>query len=261
MTSVKTMSKSTPITDPETVRGIRLQKILAHSGICSRRKAEALILEGRVSVNSTVVKELGTRSDPLTDTICFDGKPIQYTSDKTREYTYLAVNKPKGVITTCSQKNAKIILDLVPLKKRVYPVGRLDKDSVGLVLLTDDGDLHNRLSHPSHDHEKEYLVYTTGPVCDQDLSDMAKGMVIDGQRTRAARVSRVSEKGFKIVLKQGLNRQIRKMVGKTGNQVAMLKRIRMANIHLDNLPLGKWRYLTKNEVKKLASGDISPKNR
>lgn len=240
-----------PSTDPDTAQGIRLQKILAHSGLCSRRKAESLILEGRVSVNGVVVTTLGTRAEPSKDKICFDGKQVHYTSDKTREFTYLAVNKPKGVVTTCAQKNAKVILDLVPVKKRVYPVGRLDKDSVGLVLLTDDGDLHNRLSHPSYDHEKEYLVFAVRPVRDQDLDAMAKGMVIDGKKTRRARVRRVSEKGFKIVLKQGVNRQIRRMVGKTGNQVAILKRIRMANIRLGSLPVGKWRYLTKEEVRKL----------
>ena len=201
-----------------------------------------------MSVNGTVVKALGTKADPAKDKICLDGKQVSYTSEKKREYTYLAVNKPAGVVTTCSQKNAKIILDLVPVKQRVYPVGRLDKDSVGLVLLTDDGELHNRLSHPSHDHEKEYLVYAVRPVSDQDLSAMAKGMIIDGQKTRRARVRRVSETGFKMVLKQGLNRQIRKMVGKTGNEVAMLKRIRMANVQLGNLPSGKWRHLTPKEV-------------
>jgi len=201
-----------------------------------------------VSVNGTVVKALGTKADPAKDKICLDGKQVSYTSEKKREYTYLAVNKPAGVVTTCSQKNAKIILDLVPVKQRVYPVGRLDKDSVGLVLLTDDGELHNRLSHPSHDHEKEYLVYAVRPVSDQDLSAMAQGMMIDGQKTRRARVRRVSETGFKMVLKQGLNRQIRKMVGKTGNEVAMLKRIRMANVQLGNLPSGKWRHLTPKEV-------------
>ncbi|WP_321493765.1 pseudouridine synthase [uncultured Desulfobacter sp.] len=238
-------------TDPETARGIRLQKILAHCGLCSRRKAETLILDGRVTVNGKLVKELGTRADPAKDNICVDGKPVEFNTDEDVHYTYIAVNKPQGVVTTCAQKDAKIILDLVPVKIRVYPVGRLDKDSVGLVLLTDDGELHNRLSHPSHDHEKEYLVFTVQPVSDQDLATMAQGMVIDGKKTRRARVRRVSENGFKIVLKQGLNRQIRKMVGKTGNQVAMLKRTRMANIHLGSLPSGKWRYLTEKEIKQL----------
>lgn len=106
-----------PTTDPETTKGIRLQKILAHSGLCSRRKAETLILDGRVSVDGIVVKELGTRADPAKDKVCLDGKPVHYASNKKREYTYLAVNKPKGVVTTCAQKNAKVILDLVPVKK------------------------------------------------------------------------------------------------------------------------------------------------
>lgn len=117
------MSKSTPSTDPETAQGIRLQKILAHCGLCSRRKAETLILDGRVSVNGIAVKALGTRADPAKDKICLDGKPVHYKSDKNREYTYLAVNKPKGVVTTCAQKNAKVILDLVPVKKESIPWG------------------------------------------------------------------------------------------------------------------------------------------
>ena len=242
-----------PTTGPEQKsggQGIRLQKFLAHAGICSRRKAESHILEGRVRINGEVVTELGTRVTPGRDRVLFEGKPVRLpTSDK--KLTYIAVNKPGGVVTTCAQDNARIILDLVPVKQRVYPVGRLDKDSIGLVLLTDDGELHNRLSHPSHDHEKEYLVTTVQPVSDQDLEAMAKGMVIDGKKTRKAVVSRTSKNGFRIVLKQGLNRQIRKMVGKRGNKVDMLKRIRMANINLGSLKPGKWRYLTAEEVKQL----------
>lgn len=229
---------------------MRLQKFLAHAGICSRRKAETLILEGSVKVNGIIIKELGTQVDPESDLVLFEGKKVVLPSSD-KGSTYIAVNKPKGVVTTCSQKNAKIILDLVPVKQRIYPVGRLDKDSVGLILLTDDGDLHNKLSHPSHDHEKEYLVFTTHPINDRALKSMAEGMIIDGQKTRKAKVRRVSKNGFKIILKQGLNRQIRKMVGKTGNKVDMLKRIRMAHINLGNLSPGKWRYLTKEEVKKL----------
>ena len=232
---------------------MRLQKFLAHAGICSRRKAEGHILEGRVRLNGDVVTELGTQVVPGKDTVLFDGKTVKLPSPE-QGHTYIAVNKPKGVVTSCSQKNTKVILDVVPMDKigkRVYPVGRLDKDSIGLVLLTDNGDLHNRLSHPSHDHEKEYIVTTRHPIGDTALTSMAEGMVIDGQKTRRARVARVSENRFKIVLKQGLNRQIRKMVGKTGNKVDMLKRIRMANINLGGLKSGEWRYLTRGEVKKL----------
>ncbi len=232
---------------------MRLQKFLAHAGVCSRRKAEAHIQEGRVRVNGVVVTELGSQVDPGKDRVLFDGRAVRPPSSG-QEFTYIAVNKPKGVVTSCSQENTRVILDLVPMDKigkRVYPVGRLDKDSIGLVLLTDNGELHNRLSHPSHDHEKEYLVTTRQPVGDEALKAMAEGMIIDGQKTRRARVSRVSKTGFKIVLKQGLNRQIRKMVGKTGNKVDMLKRIRMANINLGGLKSGEWRYLTKDEVEKL----------
>jgi 23S rRNA pseudouridine2605 synthase/23S rRNA pseudouridine2604 synthase len=227
---------------------MRLQKFLAHAGVCSRRKAEAYITEGRVRVNGKVITALGTQVELSKDKVTFDNKKVAL-PDAGRGFTYIAVNKPKGVVTTCSQKNTKIILDLVPKGKRIYPVGRLDKDSVGLVLLTDDGELHNRLSHPSHDHEKEYLVTTVHPIKDDALSRMAAGMMLEGERTRKARVKRTAKNGFKIILKQGRNRQIRKMVELTGNKVDMLKRIRMANINLGGLKTGKWRNLTEKEVK------------
>ncbi|MCP3944443.1 MAG: rRNA pseudouridine synthase [Desulfobacteraceae bacterium] len=227
---------------------MRLQKFLAHAGVCSRRKAETFILEGRVKVNEVKITTLGTQVDPETDRVVFDNKPV---SPPKPEYTYIAVNKPRGVVTSCSQKNARIILDLVPIKKRVYPIGRLDKDSVGLVLLTDDGELHNRLSHPSHNHEKEYLVKTFAPIGDEDLKAMADGMVIEGVKTRRAKVERVAKNQFSIILKQGRNRQIRKMVDQTNNKVDTLKRIRMANINLGGLKENGWRYLTDQEIKVL----------
>jgi len=229
---------------------MRLQKFLAHAGICSRRKAETFILEGRVRVNGLEITALGTQVDPVKDQVIFDNKPgpPPTTSDG---YTYIAVNKPRGVITSCSQKNARIILDLVPIKKRVYPIGRLDKDSVGLVLLTDDGELHNRLSHPSHNHEKEYLVKTVSPFPDRALKAMADGMVLEGVKTRKAAVNRMAKNEFKIILKQGRNRQIRKMVKQTHNKVDTLKRIRMANINLGDLKESTWRYLTAQEIKVL----------
>ena len=228
---------------------MRLQKFLAHAGVCSRRAAEAHILDGRVRVNQDVVKALGTQVDPVKDRIFFDGRPV--TLEKAAAHLYIAVNKPRGVVTTCSQKNVKIILDLVPVKERVYPVGRLDKDSDGLVLLTNDGDLHNRLSHPSHDHEKEYRVTTKYPIKDKALDAMAKGVIIEGERTRKAVVKRLGPKEFKIILKQGRNRQIRKMVGKLGNAVVRLQRVRMANVLLGNLKSGGFRHLSSKEIKGL----------
>ncbi len=229
---------------------MRLQKFIAHAGICSRRKAETFILEGRIRVNQETIITLGTQVDPEKDQVFFDNKRVN-PPDISEGFTYIAVNKPRGVITSCFQKNAKIILDLVPIKKRVYPIGRLDKDSVGLVLLTDDGELHNRLSHPSHNHEKEYLVKTRSPLTDQQLTTMANGIVIEGEKTRKARVRRIAVNEFSIILKQGRNRQIRKMVEHLHTKVDTLKRIRMANINLGGLKESGWRYLTPQEIKGL----------
>ncbi len=228
---------------------MRLQKYLAHAGVCSRRKAEVFIKDGLVRVNGHIVTKLGSSVDPEKDKVLFDDKAVVLNKEPSK--IYILVNKPKGVVTSCSQQKARIILDLVDIKDRIYPVGRLDKDSKGLVLLTNDGDLHNKLSHPSFDHEKEYIVRTTHPLTEGALKKMAAGVVIDGSKTRKAVVKRLSKNKFNIILKQGLNRQIRKMVGKTGNKVDSLQRIRMANINLGSLKEGQWRYLTPKEIKKL----------
>lgn len=228
---------------------MRLQKYIAHAGICSRRKAEEYILNGRIKVNGEIITQLGTSVDLEKDQVFFDHDPVIL--KPTEKKLYILLNKPPGYVTTCSQEYEKIILDLIDIEHRVYPVGRLDKDSQGLVLLTNDGELHNRLSHPSFDHEKEYKVSTVHPISDSALEKMANGMMIDKIKTRKADVKRLSKNVFIIVLRQGLNRQIRKMVGKVGNQVAKLQRIRMANLKLGNLKEGHWRYLTPKEIKKL----------
>lgn len=230
---------------------MRLQKFLAHAGISSRRKAEIYIKEGRIKINGSIVLHPGTQVDPSTDKVLFDGKPV--TGNDIEEKVYLVVNKPKDVITSCSHRDEKLIIDFVDVEQRVYPVGRLDKDSEGLVILTNDGDLHNQLSHPSFNHEKEYIVTCVQPVTDKGLNQMAKGMEIDGVITRKAKVKRLGPKKFNIILKQGLNRQIRKMVGKTGNKVERLLRVRMSNIRLNHLKPGHWRYLTPKEIKTLKS--------
>ncbi len=232
-----------------TGRKVRLQKYLAHAGICSRRKAEEYILNGRVKVNNQLITELGTKVHPGNDQIFFDNQPVILKQDTSK--IYIALNKPQGFVTSCSQQKTKIILDLIDIDERVYPVGRLDKNSTGLVLLTNDGDLHNQLSHPSFNHEKEYIVTTLHPISETALKNMAQGIIIDKVKTRKAIVKRLSRNKFNIVLKQGRNRQIRKMVGKTGNKVDILKRIRMANINLGNLKQGQWRYLTSEEIKRL----------
>jgi len=226
---------------------IRLQKYLATAGVCSRRKGEKHILAGDVRVNGKTVSVLGTKVDSETDRIEFRGRPIALAS----RTIYIALNKPPGIVTSCHQPREKIVTSLVDIPERVFPVGRLDKDSEGLLLLTNDGDLHHRLSHPSFDHEKEYRVTVVRRINAGELKQLAVGMDLDGVRTRPAVVRRVSEKVFLITLKEGRNRQIRRMVEKAGHRVRRLQRIRIANIHLDGLGPGQWRHLSRAEKRAL----------
>lgn len=227
---------------------MRLQKYLSQSGVCSRRAGETLIREGRVSVNGRVVTEMGFQIDPLTDRVAVNGKPVKAQDP----LLYIALNKPAGYVCSCSQKREKLVLDLLSgVPCRVYPVGRLDKESTGLLLLTNDGRLHHRLSHPSFDHEKEYEVTTFQPLSEADLKKLAEGVPLDGVMTRKARVSRISRNGFRIILKEGRNRQIRRMVAYLGNGVQSLTRVRIATIALGRLKEGSFRYLTEKESRAL----------
>jgi 23S rRNA pseudouridine2605 synthase/23S rRNA pseudouridine2604 synthase len=222
---------------------MRLQKFLSTAGICSRRQGEAFIKAGRVSVNGQIVVELGTKIDPAKDQVSFDGRPIKYE----QRLVYIVLNKPVDYVTSCRHPGEKIVLELVDIAQRVYPIGRLDKDSTGLLLLTNDGRLHHKLSHPSFDHEKEYDVTVAKFITDGALQKMAAGLPMMGSKTRPARVQRITSRQFRIILKEGKNRQVRRMVRKVGNQVKMLKRIRVAGIKLGRLPPGKWRHLTAKE--------------
>ncbi|MDO9110921.1 MAG: pseudouridine synthase [Desulfatirhabdiaceae bacterium] len=229
---------------------IRLQKYLSIAGICSRRHGEELILAGKVWVNGVCVTELGTRVDPEADSVEIDGKPVL----ARQRLLYIALNKPRDFVTSCRQPGEKLVTDLVNVPERIYPIGRLDKDSTGLLLLTNDGPLHHRLSHPSFDHEKEYVVTLSAPISDTALQKMADGMLLSGKRTRPAQVHRMSLRRFRITLKEGKNRQIRRMVRKVGQDVLMLHRIRIAAIRLGKLDSGKWRFLDPGEVEALTSG-------
>jgi pseudouridine synthase len=229
---------------------IRIQKYLSSAGICSRRKAESHIRAGRVSVNGKTVTVMGMKIDPHKDRIEVDGRPVGGAVQK----IYIALNKPKGYVTSCDHPGQELVVDLVDLPDRIYPIGRLDKDSVGLLLLTNDGRLHHRLSHPSFDHEKAYEVSVEHPIDDGALAHLSGGVVLKGVKTRPARVERISGRRFHIVLKEGRNRQIRRMVSKMGHNVIRLKRIRVANIRLGNLPAGAWRHLTAAEKKTLLNG-------
>ncbi len=226
---------------------IRLQKFLSEAGICSRRKGEEYIKAGFVRVNNNVVTELGEKVDPQKDRVEFKGKVVDVKSDP----IYIALNKPKGYVTSSLQAGDKIVIDLIDIKERIYPIGRLDKDTSGLLILTNDGSLHHQLSHPSFDHEKEYDVTVVQPIPEGALRSIAKGLPMMGTKTRPAEIERITSRRFRIVLREGKNRQIRRMVRKVGNHVARLKRVRVSNIKLGRLAEGTWRYLTEKEKKEL----------
>jgi len=229
---------------------IRLQKFLSAAGVCSRREGEKHILAGDVRVNGKVARILGTKVDPKKDRVEFQGRPVVSPSQS----IYIALHKPPGYVTSCKQPQERIVTSLVDISKRIFPVGRLDKASEGLLILTDDGRLHHLLSHPSFDHEKVYRVTVTRAISDDALKKLSSGVDLDGSRTRPAQVGRISEKQFRITLQEGRNRQIRRMVGKVGHRVKRLKRIRVANIRLGKLKPGHWRYLSEAEKSVLLKG-------
>ncbi|OIN94926.1 MAG: pseudouridine synthase [Deltaproteobacteria bacterium CG1_02_45_11] len=228
---------------------MRLQKFLSQAGVCSRRRGEKYIKDGRVKVDGKVITKLGAKIDPDLDRIEVDGKPVTVQAD----LIYIALNKPKGYVTSCRQADDKTVLDLLDIPERVYPVGRLDKDSTGLLILTNDGDLHQQLSHPSFDHEKEYEITLSKPLPDGALLKMEKGLPMMGTKTRPAKINKISSRRLHIVLKEGKNRQVRRMVRKVGGHITDLKRIRVSNIKLGRLAEGKWRYLTKKEKEELVT--------
>ncbi len=181
------------------------------------------------------------------DIVKIDNKPLQAKPKP----LYIALNKPRGVVSSCRHQGQRIVLDLVDIQTRIFPVGRLDKESKGLLLLTSDGPLHHQLSHPSFDHEKEYLVTFAKKIEDRELQKLRQGVLIDGQKTRKARIKRLGPAKINIILKEGRNRQIRKMAQAVGHRVSVLERIRFAGISLGNLAPGKWRYLSEEEITSL----------
>ena len=227
-------------------KNIRLHKYLADCGVASRRKAEELIAQGKVAVNGEVVTKLGTTVDPESDIAEIGGSVVRWLGDK----VYIKLNKPRGYVSSCrSQRGEKTILDLVKeLPVRLFPVGRLDKDSEGLMLLTNDGELANSLMHPKYEHEKEYEVNVQFPMSNVQLRNLSSGIFLAGKIKLPARVQRVDEKNFRIILKEGKKRQIRKMVEAVGGRVVRLKRIRIGHIHLGSLAPGKFAYLSPDEV-------------
>ncbi len=226
----------------------RLQKLIAQAGLCSRRKAEELLSAGRVTVDG-VVAALGDKADPAVQTIAVDGRVLAFEEEK----VYLMLHKPRGYVTTLSdEKGRKTAADLVAgCGVRIYPVGRLDMDSEGLLLFTNDGDFMQTMTHPKHQVDKVYEVTVTGEVDGAELR-LAAVTDLDGEPIIPAQVTEVSRSGgqalLRVVIHQGKNRQIRRMCAQVGLTVKRLRRVAEESLTLGELPVGKWRYLTKEEI-------------
>jgi pseudouridine synthase len=236
----------TTMTDSKTM--MRLQKYMAHCGVASRRSAEGMILDGRVKVNGEVVRELGTSISPESDRVEVDGTLIQTAAD----HVYVMLNKPRGYITSVKDNFGRpTALDLVRIDRRVYPVGRLDYDSEGLILLTDDGTLTHLLTHPSHEFEKRYYVETDRLLTDAELAKLRLGVDIGDYVTQPAYAERQKGKGLIVGIREGKNRQIRRMVEALGANVKRLRRLSIGPLELGDLKSGAWRHLSPEEVEAL----------
>ncbi|MCF1422477.1 23S rRNA pseudouridine(2604) synthase RluF [Mangrovimonas futianensis] len=225
---------------------VRINKYLSEAGYCSRREADKLIEQGRITINGQV-PEMGTKVSPG-DQVFVDGELI---SNKKNDFTYLAFNKPVGIVCTTDTRVEKDnIIDFINYHKRIFPIGRLDKPSEGLILLTDDGDIVNKILRASNNHEKEYIVTVDKPISQTFIERMSQGVPILDTVTKKCHVEKIDSFTFKIILTQGLNRQIRRMCEYLDYEVQTLKRVRIMNIPLD-VPIGKYRKLTDQELKDL----------
>lgn len=235
---------------------MRLQKYMALAGVSSRRKAEELIKEGKVKVNGKTMTEMGYIVNEGVDEITVNGSNVKMSTKK----VYIMLNKPKGYITTVKdQYNRPTVLDLLEeIEVRVYPIGRLDYETSGLLLLTNDGDLTKKLTHPSHDISKTYIARIKGHLEKEAIDLFEKGMILDGKKTKKAKITTLKKHDknslVEITITEGRNRQVRRMCSKIGHDVLSLERISIGNVSLDEkLSAGKWRYLTKTEIEYLLS--------
>ncbi len=225
--------------------GIRLNKYIASSGLCSRREADTLIENGKVTINGVVALQGSKVLDG--DVVEVNGRKVTPEDDM----VYIAFNKPLGITCTTDTRDPSNIIDYIGFDDRIFPVGRLDKNSSGLILLTNDGSIVNKLLRAENGHEKEYLVTVNRPYDKAFIKSMESGVPVLGQLTLPCKLKPAGDRTFKIILHQGLNRQIRRMCENLGYKVTKLKRIRFMNINLGDLETGKWRYLTPAEKKEL----------
>ncbi|GIP30770.1 hypothetical protein J23TS9_59000 [Paenibacillus sp. J23TS9] len=226
---------------------MRINKFISETGFCSRREADKWVESGKVTINGEPAV-LGSQAEEGDD-VRIDGRPL---NEKNKSHVYIALNKPVGITSTTEQHIKGNIVDFVGHTERIFPIGRLDKDSEGLILMTSDGDIVNKILRAEGKHEKEYIVTVDQPITTSFLTGMAGGVKILGEMTRPCIITRVSERVFKIILTEGKNRQIRRMCSAFGYSVRKLQRIRIMNITLGSLPKGKWRDLTDAEKKELS---------
>ncbi|WP_310604607.1 23S rRNA pseudouridine(2604) synthase RluF [Anaerosporobacter sp.] len=237
--------KKKPVIEKDIQEGIRVNKYLSDCGICSRRQADRYVEEGRIQVNGEVAV-MGTKIFQG-DVVKFDNKTIS----KEDEMIFLAMNKPRGITCTAQKEDPDNIIDFLNYPKRVYPIGRLDKDSEGLILLTNDGSIVNKILKASTFHEKEYIVTVNKPITLKFLESMREGVPILDTVTRECEVTQINKFTFNIILTQGLNRQIRRMCEYLGYRVVSLQRVRIMNIKIGKLKVGTWRKVTEQELEDL----------
>ncbi|MDM0472583.1 23S rRNA pseudouridine(2604) synthase RluF [Clostridium perfringens] len=221
---------------------VRLNKYISETGFCSRREADKLIEQGRVKIDG--VKASTGMKVSKGQSVYVDGKPLKVEN----ELVYIALNKPVGITCTTESKIKGNIVDFINHEKRIFPIGRLDKDSQGLIFMTNDGDIVNKILRAGNNHEKEYIVTVNKTITDEFIKGMSNGVPILGTVTKKCLVKKESKNSFRIILTQGLNRQIRRMCEYFGYEVKKLERVRIMNISLGNLKIGSWRYLTKKEL-------------
>ena len=221
---------------------MRLQKYMSQAWICSRRKAEEYIEWGQVYINGKPAK-IWESVNPESDVVTL----WEWAEISQQKYVYYKYNKPRGIESTCAQKDGESIIDIIDVKERVFPVWRLDKDSTGLIILTNDGRMTNYLTHPRYGHEKEYVVETFWPIDDESLRRMSRWILILWKWTKKCKVDRIAAGKFSIILTEGKNRQIRRMVEEVGSKVKKLKRIRIENIVLDGLQDGQIKHFSAGE--------------
>ncbi len=231
------------------MKKLRLNKFLSNSGVASRRKCDEIIASGKVTVNGKVVTEIGSQINEKKDKVMVEGKAVCLPSS----FVYIKLNKPKGYACTASdEKGRKTIYDLVDCEERLFSIGRLDYNTEGLIILTNDGDFANKVSHPRYDVEKEYRVTIEGKIKESELAVLRKGVVVDSQKMPPAKVKLLSQdenvSKISVVINEGQNRQVRRMFEAIGREIKLLKRVRIGSVRLGGLSRGQWRDLTEDEL-------------